>query len=130
MWKGILYPAVSSDRGIFAEAKNEELIRGNILQILGTRKGERAMLPRFGVRLWEYIHEPLDKVTLQILRLDIIEAIKEWEPRVDVRDIVMSTKPEEGLLRIKIIYALQQSPEDRELDVRVNKNGGISGWAA
>ena len=39
------------------------------------------MLPLFGTRIWEYIHEPLDAPTVQFLRAEIADAIRVWEPR-------------------------------------------------
>lgn len=128
MWKGMKYPAQAGDRGLFAGAVNDELIKGNIMQILGTRKGERAMLPLFGTRIWEYIHEPLDAPTMQFIRMEITDAIEEWEDRAILKDVILTDYPEQGLLRVKIIYAIEQSQEDYETDIKVTKSGGVSQW--
>jgi phage baseplate assembly protein W len=129
MWKGFAYPAKASDKGFFDEAVNDELIRGNIMQILGTRRGERAMLPLFGTRIWEYIHEPLDAATIQFLRMEIIDAITMWEPRAILRDVIMREEREQNVLKTKVVYSIAQSGEHKEFDLAIDRSGGVSRWA-
>ena len=126
MWKGMKHPAKAGDTGLFAEASNEELIDGNIMQILGTRKGERVMLPRFGTRIWEYIHEPLDGPTKLFLKTEITEALEEWEDRIKLRGISFSTGEDAGLLKIRIAYSFIETGEDREIDLTLSGNGGVT----
>jgi phage baseplate assembly protein W len=129
MWKGFAYPARASDKGFFDEAVNDDLIRGNIMQILGTRKGERVMLPLFGTRIWEYIHEPLDAPTIQFLRMEIFDAITMWEPRAVLRDVIMREEREQGALKVRVIYSIAQSDERKLFDLAIDRTGGISRWA-
>ena len=129
MGKGFAYPARSSDKGFFAEAVNDELIRGGIMQILGTRKGERTMLPLFGTRIWEYIHEPLDAATIQFLRMEIIDAIAMWESRAVLRDVIMREEREQNVLKARIIYSIAQNGEQKEFDLAIDRYGGVSRWA-
>ena len=60
MWKGISYPVKLGDKGLFKSTTDVDLIKGNVLQIIGTRRGERVMLPLFGSRILDFIFEPLD----------------------------------------------------------------------
>jgi phage baseplate assembly protein W len=129
MWKGFAFPAKTSDKGFFDEAANDDLIRGNIMQILGTRKGERVMLPLFGTRIWEYIHEPLDAPTIQFLRMEIIDAITMWEPRAVLRDVIMREERERGILKTRIIYSAAQGGDQKVFDLAIDRSGGVSRWA-
>jgi phage baseplate assembly protein W len=128
MWRGFAFPARASDKGFFDKATNDDLIRGNIMQILGTRKGERAMLPLFGTRIWEYIHEPLDAATIQFLRMEIIDAITEWEPRAVLRGVLLQDMKEQGVLKVRITYSAAQGGEQKTFDLAINRSGGVSRW--
>lgn len=122
---GMGYPAVAGDKGLFRQDTNDELIKSNIIQILGTRRGERAMLPLFGTRIWEYVHEPLDGPTIQFLRAEIAEAIRLWEPRAIFLSATFSENPTEGTLRAKIVYRTEINPEEQDVDLTYNRAGGI-----
>ena len=78
-YSGISYPVKPGRKGLFNIETDINLIKGNIIQILGTRKGERVMLPLFGSRILDFIHEPLDHITCVLLRFEIIDAISRWE---------------------------------------------------
>lgn len=123
---GMGYPAIAGDKGLFKTSTNEDLIKGNIIQILGTRRGERVMLPLFGTRIWEYIHEPLDAPTVQFLRAEIADAIRIWEPRAIFVSASFSQNTTEGTLTIKLVYRTELSPEEQTVDLTYNRAGGVT----
>jgi phage baseplate assembly protein W len=87
--KGLKYPfqfqSVSGGTEVSAATSREhEHIRESILQILGTRPGERFMNPEFGSRLNDLVFEQNDEVLKGLIRHYVIEAIDRWEKRVVV----------------------------------------------
>ena len=54
-------------------------IHESILQILGTRPGERFMSPEFGSRLKDLVFEPNDSVLKGLIRHYVIDAIERWD---------------------------------------------------
>lgn len=62
-------------------------IHESILQILGTRPGERFMNPEFGSHIRDLVFELNDSVLKGLLRHYIIDAIERWEKRVYVTDV-------------------------------------------
>ncbi len=62
-------------------------IHESILQILGTRPGERFMNPEFGSHIRDLVFEPNDSVLKGLLRHYITDAIERWEKRVYVTDV-------------------------------------------
>ncbi len=69
-------------------------IHESILQILGTRPGERFMNPEFGSRLKDLVFEPNDSVLKGLIRHYVIDAIERWEKRVYVTDVSFDDSPE------------------------------------
>ena len=129
-WRGPAYPLRAGERGLFRDEADVKLIEGNILQILGTRRGERVMLPLFGSRIMDYIHDPLDHVTCALIRFDLIEAIRMWEPRVtlDGKGTTVTPYPAEFRVVASLRYYLKTRKEAREFTVEVNRNGGVVQW--
>lgn len=69
-------------------------IHESILQILGTRPGERFMNPEFGARLKDLVFEPNDSVLKGLIRHYVIDAIERWEKRIYVTDVSFDESPE------------------------------------
>ena len=129
-WIGINYPLISGERGLFKSNTDAELIRGNILQIIGTRRGERVMLPLFGSRILEFIHEPLDHITCALIRFELIQAIQMWEPRIqlDKAGTTVTPYPDEYKVVAHMKYTLIPRGEVYSYSIEINRSGGVSEW--
>jgi uncharacterized protein len=78
---------VCVDAGRTATAAYDEDVRQAILIILGTDHGERVMRPDFGAGLRAFVFEPLNPATMEALRQRVLEALIDWEPRIDVDSV-------------------------------------------
>jgi len=63
-----------------------ELVKLDLLNHIYTRKGERHYMPRFGTRIPDLPFEPLDEITISILREDL-EYVINYDPRVELLDM-------------------------------------------
>ena len=88
---GLQYPIVKTPRGTFAQKKGVDQIKADMLQLLLTNPGERVMLPTYGTPLRELFFEPNDPVLENKARQMIAEALAQWEPRVVVQQIYVSS---------------------------------------
>ena len=129
-YRGINYPVKPGRKGLFNVETDIKLIEGNIIQILGTRKGERVMLPLFGSRILDFIHEPLDHITCALLRFELINTIKMWEPRVilDRKNTTITPYPEEFRVMASMRYYLKTHNQNQSLILEINRKGGVSRW--
>jgi phage baseplate assembly protein W len=87
---------VEATTGQLALARYEESIRESILLIIGTAKGERLMRPTFGSRLRELVFAPIDTTTTALVSVEIRDALIDWEPRIQVIDVVCTRDVAEG----------------------------------
>lgn len=85
-------PRLESD-GTIAEAAYEEDIRQAIRIILGTNPGERVMRPDFGAGLNAFVFEPVNTTTLALIKTRVEEALIDWEPRIDVEEVKVTSDP-------------------------------------
>ena len=97
--KGLRFPFAFQKRSGGAQVStvtsmDHAHIHESILQILGTRPGERFMNPEFGSRLKDLVFEPNDSVLKGLIRHYVIDAIERWEKRVYVTDVSFDESPE------------------------------------
>lgn len=86
--------------------KNKDSITQSIKTILSTTPGERLFLPEFGSNLKEYVFEPLDFSTTELIIGEIEIALERWEDRITVVDITVEEEPDENVLKISIDYSI------------------------
>ncbi len=67
--------------------KDKAAIVQSIQTLLLTKKGERLFQPQLGSDLQKSLFEPLDYGTAGMIRGQVKEVIKRWEPRVIVEDV-------------------------------------------
>ena len=100
-------PRVEAD-GRLTTAAYEEDIRQAIRIILGTNRGERQMRPDFGGGLNSFVFEPVNTTTMQLVKTRVEEALIDWEPRIDVDGVTVTTdETQRNTLFIDIAYRVR-----------------------
>jgi phage baseplate assembly protein W len=86
------------------ETNIEEAVRS----ILLTVPGERVMLPELGAGLPAYLFEPNSPATRSHLAAEVKRALIDWEPRIDVDRIEVSSSDDDpNLLLIHVDYVVR-----------------------
>jgi phage baseplate assembly protein W len=99
--------AEDEKKGKIRLAEYEESVRQAIWIILGTAKGERAMRPEFGCGIYDLVFEVNSASTAGRVAQSVREALLEFEPRIDVRDIQTQTRNNGEVLLISIDYEVR-----------------------
>ena len=98
------------EQSLIAESENENKIRESISIILGTAKGERVMHPDFGCSINELVFEVNNTTTRTLVAFHIKEALREWERRIEVLDVITESDPKEPYkLLISIYYRIRST---------------------
>ena len=92
-------------RGGVGLSEYEENIRQNITIILGTRPGERQMLPQFGCRIHELLFAPDTRATSSAVAHHVEEALRRWERRIEVRKVDAKVEAQ-GAIRVNVEYTV------------------------
>lgn len=84
--------------------------------ILSTSPGERPMRPEFGCPLHEFIFAGADPTTSGLIAYEVRTALRRWEPRIEVEEVVVSASPEDlATLLIDITYTVLGTYDRRNL---------------
>lgn len=91
-------------------ATAETDVRESIQLILGTSKGERVMRPDFGCGIHDFAFAAINTTTVTMIKTSVEEALIEWEPRIEVRNVGVSTEQlDAGRLLIDVEYLIRQT---------------------
>lgn len=135
---GAPYPICAHARGLLHTQFGINQIKSDLLALLLTNRGERCMLPDFGVNLRRFLFEPNDDVLIRQVRDEISRQLELWEPRVVIEEIEITTNPEssnldsqdnlteqEAILLIRILFTDPvEIKEIQELRLEVPLPGG------
>lgn len=106
--RGWRFPVEPDEDGRLAFSAEEAKIQESILIILGTARGERIMRPEFGSRLHELVFAPINGSTRSLAANYVTEALVAWEPRIDVRHVVVADDlADDGALQVNIEYEVR-----------------------
>lgn len=103
---------------------NIEAINNSIRNILTTQKGSLEGMPEFGSRLNELVFSQIDHITVDLLKNLIQEALRQWEDRIIISDIVISSVPEYNRLIASISYRLKDDILNVGYSISVELNQG------
>ena len=87
-----------------------------IYLILATYPGERPMRPEFGTPLADFVFDPADGRTFGRIAFVVDEALRRWEPRIVVDDVLVGPSPESAeQILIEIEYHIRGEYSRRNL---------------
>lgn len=102
--------------GAVAKSEYEQNIRESITLILGTKPGERQMLPEFGCRVHELMFSPNTHTTATLVSHYVEEALARWEPRIEVTK-VEAWPDAVGSVRVMVQYRVRSTEELQEISL-------------
>ncbi len=112
--KGWKFPVRINHKGEFEISKYEEDIKESILIILKTAKGERFLHPDFGCGIYDYVFSPINSTNLSLIQTEVENALKLFEPRIEVEKVSASPK-NENLILIEIDYFVRSTNSRRNM---------------
>lgn len=98
LFLGLPYPTTKNPLGYWYSQSGIDQIKSDMLALLLTNPGERVMLPTFGTPLKELFFEPNDNTTVLRARAMIEKSISDWEPRVAITNIEVTTSIDNSVL--------------------------------
>lgn len=109
---GLLRPFRRDRKADFAAAGGEALVRSAVGQILGTMassdftQGELPWRTEFGSLLHLLRHQKNDAVLQELARVHVADALKRWEPRVQLTSVQVTRERDggENILAIRLRY--------------------------
>lgn len=114
--RGFSWPMTVDHTGSILLTEGPDDLDRSIQLVLMTAPGERVMRPQFGCRIWDLLFEPVTANLLGLIAEAVRDAVAQWEPRVEVVDVVPVPDPDDGgLIRVGISYRVRTTNDRRNL---------------
>jgi phage baseplate assembly protein W len=87
-------------------------VKNSISNLLTTKKSEKILSPEYGLRIEDYLFEPVTNTTATAIANEIVNAITLYEPRVQIVELQVIPYPDQYLYVINLalrIPTLKQS---------------------
>ena len=81
-----------------------ESIRNSVVNCFLTAPGDKILNPEFGVDLREYLFEPVDTYTTELIRTDIEDRLPDLEPRIQLEfvDVIANIDEQQYEITLQI----------------------------
>ena len=103
-----------------------DLIKQDIYNHFMTARGERVMMPKFGSIIWDYLYEPLDETTKQIVEQDAKDIVGS-DPRVSLQQVDVIGFEHGIRLDVTLLLVPQNMVEQMTIEFNVSQAGAVSG---
>lgn len=108
--RGWKFPLLPDAAGMLGYNEGAENIEQSIRIVLLTRLGERMMRPDFGCRVSQQVFYPGSVQNLRLLEVSVREALRDWEPRIEVEAVRAETEPgAENRVKVGILYRVRST---------------------
>ncbi len=99
--------ASTDDIGV---VKNDNAIKQALRNLILTTPGEKPFDLLVGCRVREMLFEPLDPFVADAIRDEIINTIRQFEPRVQLVDVAVQAFPDGNKLAVTVEYQIVGIP--------------------
>lgn len=86
--------------------KNTTAISRSIRNLILTKRGERPFEPNLGSGVYDLLFENIDKQTATIIRDEIILVIENYEPRVEIIEVLVKPNYDAASMDATIQYEI------------------------
>ena len=86
------------------QLKNANAIARSIRNLIMTVPGERPFNPVLGSQVTNLLFETLDKLTASTIKSEIENTILNFEPRVNLKQVIVKAQPDNNQFDVEIQY--------------------------
>ena len=84
--------------------KNENAIARSIRNLVLTHPGERFFNSNLGSRVHRLLFDSVDDITGALIKDEIVDTIENYEPRVKLKDVIVTPIIDNNEFNVKIIF--------------------------
>ncbi len=113
---GWSFPIKPDASGRLAYVEGDANVEQSLLILLQTVLGERVMRPDFGCEAPRLVFAPGSQQFLSLLEQTVRDAIVNWEPRVDVQEVLAEADPvDPAHVTVSLDYTVRQTNTRKNL---------------
>ena len=83
---------------------NTNAIARSVRNLILTKKGEKPFEPNLGSGVYDLLFENMDKQTATVIRDEIILVLENYEPRIEIIEVLVKPNYDEGAMDVTLQY--------------------------
>src|SRR5215467_312063 len=108
--RGWRFPIVPDGTGSLGYVEGDDNVEQSLHILLMTQLGERVMRSDFGTQAPRLVFAPGSQQYMRLLENTIREAVRDWEPRVDLNQVLAETDQQNQYkVTVSISYTVRQT---------------------
>jgi phage baseplate assembly protein W len=108
--KGWKFPIIPDRTGTLGYIEGDDNVEQSMHILLMTELGERVMRSDFGTQAPRLVFSPGSVQYLRLLENTLREAVRDWEPRVDLTQVLAEADPvDEFKVTVSISYVVRRT---------------------
>ena len=116
--KDLTLNPISSD---LAVKTNEDAIKESLKNLVLTNRGERLMQPNIGSDVRASLFENATPVTLKVLQERVKDVINNFEPRVSLIDVDVTSLYDDNRVQVTIYFYIRNREDPLTLDILIER---------
>ena len=108
--------------GDVALSYDEQAVIRSIRNLLSTRNYERPFNPDLGSNLDALLFENISPITSTSIQNEISRTIKNYEPRANLKDVVVSSRPDENAYDATITFYIENATLPTTVTLLLERN--------
>lgn len=114
----MLQNPLSGDLGLVV---NENAVRSSLKNLILTNRYERLLDPYIGTNLQALLFETPDSGVTKLIQEYIKQTIANYEPRVNLIDVICTPYPQQNGYQVVIKYSIAQFPAQQTLSIPLTR---------
>src|SRR5215471_16211857 len=108
--RGWQFPILPDSTGSLGYVEGDANVEQSLHILLVTQLGERVMRSDFGTQAPRMVFAPGSTQYLRLLEKTIQDAVRDWEPRVDLDEVLAEADPQnEFFVTVSVSYTVRQT---------------------
>lgn len=107
---GVAFPLQPNGAGGLGYVSGQAHVEQSLRLLLMTALGERVMRPGLGCKAPQLVFAPGSLQYLRLLESSVREAVRDWEPRVELENVIAEANPQaQNQVTVQIAYKIRAS---------------------
>ena len=91
-------------------------VKGAMLSIMKTNYNERLFQPQVGSGIRALLFEPMNPITEERLKQEVIDCLKRSEPRATVLGVTVEGQEDKNRYKVSILFSISTETEPQKLE--------------
>jgi phage baseplate assembly protein W len=101
--------------GDMGKKSGGDAVKGAIVSILKTNFNERLFQPNFGSNLRALLFEQMNPITVERIKIEVLEAVERHEPRALVIGVTVEAQEEQNRYVVSVLFNVSSESEPQKL---------------